>query len=236
MVNRYIFFAAIAVFLVGALYSVNFFYFFGGALSNDGANWDQFGDYFGGVLNPILSFISIFLVVRSLVLQSEANQAGERGERIRAFESLFFNMIDRQSAGFSDFSIRSKGRVLTASEAVRFIEGEIERISSNSIEEIPNAIKFYDDGDEIFKLSRMFYVSEKIVHEKLSDENGFSKKDREMYYNVLINMSDFALLRLIMISMRFLSYKSSDFLRNNSELVFVMNGLGLDYKMYGEMP
>ena len=35
--------------------------------------WGQFGDYVGGVLNPILSFISIYLLISSLSLQRQAN-------------------------------------------------------------------------------------------------------------------------------------------------------------------
>lgn len=35
--------------------------------------WGQFGDYVGGVLNPILSFISIYLLINSLSLQRQAN-------------------------------------------------------------------------------------------------------------------------------------------------------------------
>lgn len=44
-----------------------------GNLSNKTDVWGQFGDYLGGVVNPILSFITIYLLLNSIKLQREAN-------------------------------------------------------------------------------------------------------------------------------------------------------------------
>lgn len=59
--------------------------------------WGQFGDYLGGVLNPILSFISIYLLINSLSLQHRANASlvdeikrQEKLEEFKKFEFRFF--------------------------------------------------------------------------------------------------------------------------------------------------
>jgi uncharacterized membrane protein len=47
-----------------------YFYFFSGPIGNQ-ENFAQFGDFMGGVLNPIFSFLTIFLLVGSLALQRQ---------------------------------------------------------------------------------------------------------------------------------------------------------------------
>jgi hypothetical protein len=41
----------------------------GVALSNDPAAWGQFGDYFGGILNPVCAYMAFIWLVRSYSLQ-----------------------------------------------------------------------------------------------------------------------------------------------------------------------
>lgn len=43
--------------------------------SDSKSDWGTFGDYVGGVLNPILSFISIVMLINSINLQREANNS-----------------------------------------------------------------------------------------------------------------------------------------------------------------
>mgnify|MGYP006404063125 CR=1 FL=1 len=52
------------------------FYFYvgvGKSISPNGADWSDFGGFYGGVVGPILSFISIILLVYTINQQSEAN-------------------------------------------------------------------------------------------------------------------------------------------------------------------
>jgi|10_taG_2_1085330.scaffolds.fasta_scaffold01006_16 uncharacterized membrane protein len=53
------------------------FYFYVGIgkdISPNGADWSDFGGFYGGVVGPILSFISIILLVYTINQQSEANE------------------------------------------------------------------------------------------------------------------------------------------------------------------
>ncbi len=73
--------------------------------------WGQFGDYVGGVLNPILSFISIYLLINSLSLQRQANTSlvdeikrQENSKTLRSL-SLGFHLVDALDKTFSRFKV-----------------------------------------------------------------------------------------------------------------------------------
>ncbi|TGL46721.1 hypothetical protein EHQ61_16345 [Leptospira wolffii] len=48
-----------------------YFFQFGGALSQDHSTWGEFGDYFGGVLNPIFGFFSFIALLIALWFQQQ---------------------------------------------------------------------------------------------------------------------------------------------------------------------
>ena len=70
----------IVVILIGLLVliiSSGAYYFYVGfdkSISSSGSDWSEFGSYFGGVVGPILSFISIVLLVYTINQQSETNE------------------------------------------------------------------------------------------------------------------------------------------------------------------
>jgi hypothetical protein len=59
-------FALLCLLVTASIY----FYFFSGPIGSQ-ENFAQFGDFMGGVLNPIFSFLTIFLLVGSLALQRQ---------------------------------------------------------------------------------------------------------------------------------------------------------------------
>lgn len=62
--------AALLVVVVGGLYTWNF----NSPLSDSGAEWGQFGDFFGGTLNPLLSFFTFIVLLYTVSLQLQANR------------------------------------------------------------------------------------------------------------------------------------------------------------------
>ena len=53
------------------------FYFYvgiGKSISANGSDWSDFGDFYGGVAGPILSFISIILLIYTINQQADANK------------------------------------------------------------------------------------------------------------------------------------------------------------------
>lgn len=64
-----------------AAYTLNFTLRGGQNLSADPAAWGQFGDYFGGLLNPIFGFLAFLGVLWTLHLQTiQLNVARQQGE------------------------------------------------------------------------------------------------------------------------------------------------------------
>ena len=64
--NRYIWAAAVCAVLVLAVYTWRFY----GRSMGEPAEFGAFGDFVGGVINPLLGFITIWLLVRSLKVQT----------------------------------------------------------------------------------------------------------------------------------------------------------------------
>ncbi|QDQ25641.1 hypothetical protein FNU76_04325 [Chitinimonas arctica] len=247
MQNKYAIVAAAILFtIVTAAYAINFI---GYPISEKPEAWGQLGDYIGGLLNPVLSFISIILLIKSLSLQIEANKGleaelnnNEKREKIRAFESLFFSMIDSQKELFKSFSIlpdpNNTQSIASGSEAVIKIEDRIEEIQKNEAhqDELMNYLDFIDQKDQIFNNTRSFYIIVKLISERLSNENGFSIKDREIYLKALINFTDFSQIRLIIISGFFESFYSVRYLKSNDELKNAMSEVGLSFDLYQSKP
>lgn len=245
-IKAYIISAIALIFVVYLTYWIQFYVVLDYKISKDAAVWGQLGDYVGGVLNPLLSFISIVLLIKSLLLQYEANsnlkteiKNSEKTEKLRSFEVLFFNLISSQKSLFDSFKVDfqvpgSSVFHLAGVKAVIGIENRIEEIrqAGGGNSEIVNYLKDIDVDDQIFGLSRAFYIVVMIITDKLSDANGFSSEDREAHYKALINFTDFAQLRLILISVQFLDYESAKYLRSSVEFGKVVNELGLSYELY----
>jgi len=225
-------------------YVIKFCVILGYGFADDSAIWGQFGDYMGGSLNPILSFISIVLLIKSLNLQNQANldlreelSDNKKTEKLRSFNALFFNMIDSQKKLLDTFivSIVPIGVILRPGvNSIIYIEDEIDRLrKSGADNEV--IINFLDeiDGDErIYGILRGFYITTKIVSEKLSDSNGFTIGDRKEHLLTLINFTDFAQLRLIVIAIQFYDTPASSYLRSNVELNEVLDEVGLGRDLY----
>ncbi|MFT6339331.1 MAG: hypothetical protein ACJAUN_000828 [Alcanivorax sp.] len=83
--RRYIWAAAVCVVLVLAVYTWRFY----GQPMGAPAEFGAFGDFVGGVINPLLGFITIWLLVKSLQFQREelAAARSEMSQSNRLFES-----------------------------------------------------------------------------------------------------------------------------------------------------
>lgn len=88
-VTYFLVISAVMIFAVLALYFTKFH----GSLSTDIAIWGQSGDYIGGVLNPMLAFLSLFALCVTLLHQNAISKEEYRLAALSQFESLLFNLI-----------------------------------------------------------------------------------------------------------------------------------------------
>ena len=115
---------------------------FNGNLSTDQAKWGTFGDYIGGTLNPILSFISLIALLTTIVLQSKeleltrdelkrSASAQEETKKIldkqsetlarQQFESTFFSMLDQHNKLLESLTTSNKGTETKLSYIMRSV-------------------------------------------------------------------------------------------------------------------
>lgn len=239
-INKYIIAAATLIFFVFLAYFINFYIYLDYKVSDDSAIWSDLGGYAGGILGPLLSFVSIVLLIKSLTLQNEANATlrselanSEKTEKIRSFEALFFNMIETQKNLFNSFRIKlDKGHdavIFTGVESVLAIEDVIEsmRDRGSNDQDIGGFLEEIDTNDQIFGLTRSFYIIVMMITEKLE-----SAEDRKSHFKTLVNFTDFSQLRLIMICIQFMDFESVKYLKLSVEFRQVIEDFGMGYELY----
>ncbi|MDO6611398.1 hypothetical protein Q4601_14390 [Shewanella sp. 1_MG-2023] len=240
--NKYIIFAIISSLIIIISYIFNFYTILEYSVSHKPEDWSHFSSYVGGILSPALTFISLALLIKSLNLQNQANASlreelvnSKQTEKIRAFEALFFNMIESQKNQFNSLNIEfPSGLKLKGIDAVLKIEDDIElmRKQEKSNDYIKKYLSNIDSKDQIFGLTRSFFVIVKNIEEKLSNKEGFDNKIRNSHFMTLINFTDFSQLRLLMISIQFLNYHSTSYLKNSTELGIAIKETGLSFELY----
>jgi hypothetical protein len=145
-------------------------------------------------------------------------------------------MINSQKVSFDSFKVANNVSFIIRQGVVAVIdiEVEIERLREvhQTDEEIVKFLQGINSNDQIFSVTRVFYFMVKMIQEKLSDANGFSSEDRRSHLLTVVNFTDFSLLRLIMISMQFLEYQSTEYLKNDQEFNSVLKEVGLKYDLY----
>ena len=67
-------YAAVSILSVFSVY----FYVFHAPLNNDSSAWGDFGDFIGGTLSPILTFVSIIALVHTIELQRQQLQIARK--------------------------------------------------------------------------------------------------------------------------------------------------------------
>ena len=111
----------VVVFIVAAI--VIYRYKFNGGLASSSSEWSNFGTYIGGVFGPLISFVTLLVVLKTVYMQRElldtqkkefvalsAKQdqelllAKEEAERakVQAYQSTILNVIESFSTEFKD--------------------------------------------------------------------------------------------------------------------------------------
>ena len=230
------------LFIISAIYS--YYLYFGVYLSLEAAedpkSWSDFAGYFGGILGPLLNFITIVLLIKSLKVQNlsvtkleNEVKRNKKSDKLNRFETTFFNMIDSQKDLFNTFNLsfqvtQNEELELSGAKAIAQLEDNLQVLkdSNKTHEDIREYFEIVDAEDAIFTVTRTFTNIVKLVRNRLSDEEGFSSSHRKDYYETLINFTDYSLFRLILLSINYANYESLDLLRDNEEFISVIYNLG----------
>ena len=122
-------------------------------------------------------------------------------DKLKTFESHFFNMVSSQKKNFDSFYLVFENTKVDGVASANNLDDLIFHLKSRGAARphVHSVISKIDTHGSLFNAARIFYVICKIIEEHLSDSEGFDEKTREKYYQTLIYFTDFALLRLICI-------------------------------------
>ena len=137
LLNKYLItIATLVIVIIPILYFYQFSVVLNYPWSKDQDVWSDFGSFLGGTISPILSFITIFLLIQSLNHQNLANEklteqleSNIENENLRTFENLFFNLIGLQKDIYNRFKIyvlvNNEKHTLYNEEAVKKVKKNI---------------------------------------------------------------------------------------------------------------
>ncbi|EIK44683.1 hypothetical protein O59_002406 [Cellvibrio sp. BR] len=166
-------------------------------------------------------------------MQKNEIEKNKKYEKMKSFETHFFNMIESQKKLFDIFqlSFEKDGSISIerSGAAVAALEDEILNLKGLGFNQaqLSEEINETDKEDKIYSAVRTFCVIAKLIDKKLSNENGFTEFERKEYYEVLINYTDFSLVRLILLALKYTSSAQIDFLKHNLEFMDVLSKLGV---------
>lgn len=92
--NKILIAAALFAFLIVLAVAGRYISVFSTHVLADQEKWGQFGDYFGGVLNPIFSFLAFIALLVTLRAQFTANEDSERRHDEQLREQRLFQLIN----------------------------------------------------------------------------------------------------------------------------------------------
>ncbi len=81
--------AGVSVLLVWGAYALNFPL----QISTSQEEWAQFGDYFGGILNPLLSFFALLALLATIQSQQKERDEADRRHKAQMFDARLFQLL-----------------------------------------------------------------------------------------------------------------------------------------------
>ncbi|NBV15566.1 MAG: hypothetical protein EBS11_03185 [Janthinobacterium sp.] len=97
---------------------------------------------------------------------------------------------------------------------------------------ITNFLTALDSTDQIYGILRAFYITVKMVTEKLSDENDFTANDRREHLLTLINFTDYAQFRLVLMAIQFLDVHGARYLKENKDFMATLEEVKSGIDLY----
>lgn len=185
----------------------------------DKSEWGTFGDFVGGVTNPILTFFTMIMLIKSINLQKEANESiikqnkhmledSERQKEmddLRSFESSFYSLaaVSRREFDALQINGRNKKKYTDANAVVYLEKYLINACKSNNAEELKEMFSRFDTDSSmaIFSAVRSFYILFKFTNESCPE------KYKERYYEIANYTMPIKFLHLVCLAYVFGDWK-----------------------------
>ncbi len=179
--------AAVAAFLI--ILGLYIAYFKNLSVTNDSATWGTFGDYLGGTLNPIISFLALIGLLYTIHQQAQEMQATrdelERTAEQQSRQSEIFNLQQFESTFFS--LLEQHNKVVERIE-VESIYEELHNIYNKKIDQITtrkpseelsnsHAIKSINQHYELKSYFNLLFQILKFISISLSKNSGSNNSE-----------------------------------------------------------
>lgn len=149
-------------------------------ISDTVAEWGQFGDYMGGLLNPLFGLISVVLIAATLRSQT-------RAAKLQAFEHQFFTLLSLHAAVLESIDRKLADKTIKRGrDCFRLFYRKIVAISQKDGVPLPTAYQRFlaTDGWEIEHYFRTVYHLFKHVKDQ-SAEIEATGPQRKRYYDLI---------------------------------------------------
>ncbi len=149
-------------------------------ISTSVAEWGQFGDYMGGLLNPLFGLISVVLVAATLRSQTQA-------ARLQAFENQFYALIELHASIVQSIDRKMKDKtIMHGRDCFRLFYRKIVRISQTDNVSMSTAYQRFleSDGWEIEHYFRTVYHLFKHVKDGAAQIEA-TESQRKRYYDLI---------------------------------------------------
>lgn len=164
-----------------------------------------FGDFIGGSLNPILTFLTfIGLLITITIQQTELKESREEFKKSanalieqsqslsrQNFENTFFNLITLYNGILDNLKLDTTSKQILSREIFTSIQNAIlktdQKIPSNEFgEQILDNIKFYYNASMLDIYSRKFGHYFRTVYQilKFIDNSHFTQEEKQFYSNI----------------------------------------------------
>lgn len=125
--------------------------------------WGQFGDYFGGVLNPVLSFFAFCTLVFTVYLQLQAGADSDKRHDEQLFDGRLFKMLSMNFELARSLRLHNeKGDALDIYEGLRAINFSWHVLSTKFLQEIASKDEMSDE--EVFASIRLRVKALRRLH------------------------------------------------------------------------
>jgi hypothetical protein len=132
-IDRSRYFAAAVIFVVASAYILKFVGFTDSVISNSSDSWGQFGDYIGGMLNPVLAYLAFYWLTQSILLQKEeltaTKSALQESAVAQTKQEINSRRISRINA-LSAILTSHNNDITSARNSIEFITGQLRHNSA----------------------------------------------------------------------------------------------------------
>lgn len=157
-------------------------------LSTDINNWGIYGDFNGGLLNPILTFITFITLLINLHIQIKENNENKKASLKNKFESIFFHQLNLLKELVNSFQVSKTEYSLTNGKEYTFIMSGREHLRELIDNELNDIISNNNSRDtSLDHQSYLIMYAENILNlcNLIQKESILSNDEKNYYFSIL---------------------------------------------------